>query len=293
MLLSAPHSPTDAHYGSLDMTLADRDGRTRLALASTRPPLQVQQVLYPDPALPHLALVMVANPTGGIFQGDRHRIAVNVESGAAAHITGQGATRIHSMPHGSARQEVALSVAEGGYLEYLPDPLIPYRDSDFEQRITLSAAPGGSLVYWDIITPGRVAMGESFRYRRLGCTLEVMGPRGLPAYRESFILEPANGLPLAREVLSEKGDAARSCTLGSMLVITDGPELGPLLTELQELSPTLPGVTTGATLLPDKVGVAVRALGGDASAVRDALTQCWMVVRNRLLGCPAPFLRKY
>ena len=127
MLLSARGSSAGIHQGSVALTLASRGGRTRLAQSRARPPLQVQQALYPDPALPNLAMVMLSNPTGGIFQGDRHRIAVNVEPGAAAHVTGQGATRVHAMPHGMARQDVELVVAEDGYLEYLPDPIIPYR----------------------------------------------------------------------------------------------------------------------------------------------------------------------
>ena len=317
-------------HGSLELALADRGGRTRLAQVRSRPPLQVQQTLYPDPALPHLALVMVANPTGGIFQGDRHSIAVRVESGAAAHVTGQGATRIHAMPQGRARQEVALMVAEGGYLEYLPDPLIPYRDSDFEQRTTLSVAAGGALVYWDIITPGRVAMGESFRYRRLVSRLEVLDCGGRPAYREAFRLEPSRTpilvfprrggsdlkepsppsqlSPVLRQAQDERGEGTYDGhTLGSMLIIADGQDMGALLAELQELlrvhpHPSLPpsrgkglnaGAVGGATLLPNQAGVGVRVVGVEATEVRDALTRCWVAARQHLLGCAVPFLRKY
>ena len=293
MLLSAPNSAAGIHHGSVELTLAKRDGLTRLVRSRTRPPLLVQQALYPDPALPHLAMVMLSNPTGGIFQGDRHRIAVTVEPEAAAHVTGQGATRIHAMPHGSARQDVDLAVAGGGYLEYLPDPLIPYRDSDFEQRITLSVAPGGALVYWDIITPGRVAMGESFRYRRLASRLTVLDSFGHPACYEAFNLDPSRGPTLARRVFPDLQGADSGCTLGSMLVIADDPGLNALLAELQELLPTVPGVAAGATLLPNRAGVGIRALGAETSAVREALTRCWAAARQRLLGSPVPFLRKY
>ena len=294
MLLSAPSSPAGAHHGSVELTLANRDGRTRLARSRTRPPLQVQRALYPDPARPQLALVMVSNPTGGIFQGDHHRIAVTVGPGAAAHVTGQGATRIHAMPHGSARQDVDLVVAGGGYLEYLPDPVIPYRDSDFEQHITLSVASGGALLYWDIVTPGRVAMGEAFRYRRLASRLTVVEGCGRPACYEAFSLDPSRGLTLARGTFPDSQGTDSGCTLGSMLVIADdGPELDALLPELQELLPAMTGVAAGATLLPNRVGVGVRALGSETSAVREALTHCWAAARQRLLGSPVPFLRKY
>ena len=103
-MLSAP--PTESvpvvHHGSIELTLAERYGRTRLVRSRTRPPLLLQRALYPDCALPHLALVMLANPTGGIFQGDHHHIAITVESGAAAHVTTQSSTKAHSMPDGRA-----------------------------------------------------------------------------------------------------------------------------------------------------------------------------------------------
>ena len=293
MLSSAPPSAAGIHRGAIELTLAERGGRTRLVQVRSRPPLQVQQTLYPDLALPGMALVMLSNPTGGIFQGDRHRITVNVEPGAVAHLTGQGATRIHTMPQGMARQDVALTVAEDGYLEYLPDPLIPYRDSDFEQRTTLTVAPGGKLIYWDIITPGRVAMGESFRYRRLDSRLNVLDFSGRHAYREAYTLNPFRGLPLARGAPPGRLGIGPGCTLGSMLVILPGTEFRALLIELQELAPTIPSVLAGASLLPNRVGVGIRALGNDASGVRDALTQCWAVARKHLLGASPPFLRKY
>lgn len=293
MLLSAPPSETGIHQGSIELTLSERGGRTRLTQVRSRPPLQVQQALYPDPGLPHLAMVMVSNPTGGIFQGDHHCIGVNVEPGAVAHVTGQGATRIHSMPQGMARQDMNLVVAKGGYLEYLPDPLIPYRDSDFEQSTTLTVASGGNLIYWDILTPGRVAMGESFRYRRLVSRLEVRDWSGRPAYREAFGLDPSELLSLSQDASTGRREKGHGCTLGSMLVIAVGPKRQALLNDLQEFLPTIPRVSAGATLLPNQVGVGIRALGNEATDVRNALTRCWEAARRHLLGSGVPFLRKY
>lgn len=293
MPLLEQDSSADIHCGSVELTLANRNGRTRLTHIRTRPPLLVQQALYPDAGMPHLALVMLSNPTGGIFQGDQHRIAVAVEPGAAAHVTGQGATRIHAMPHGRARQDVVLKVASGGYLEYLPDPVIPYRDSHFEQRLTLEVAAGGTLVYWDIICPGRIAMGESFRYRRLSSRLEVVDAGDRMSFREAFTLDPTRNMPLAGFGLPDGQVRPRGCTLGSMLLIADGPEMEPLLAGLQELVSTIPDVAVGATRLPNRVGLGVRALGVDTATVRSALTQCWAVARKHLLGTSLPFLRKY
>ena len=111
------------------------DGRDvpRLTRSRTRPPLIVQQALYPDESMPDMAYVFLANPTGGLLDGDCQEVRVEVGCGAKAHITTQSATKIFTMDQSSAEQRVELNVAAGGYLEYLPDPLIPFRNAALQQ----------------------------------------------------------------------------------------------------------------------------------------------------------------
>ena len=293
-MLSAP--PTDpapaVHHGSVELTLAEREGRTRLVLSRTRPPLLVQKALYPDEALPCMAFIFLANPTGGIFQGDDHRISVEVGSGAAAHVTTQSSTKVHSMPAGLARQDVELKVDERGYLEYLPDPVIPFQGADYEQHTSVSVQPGGVLIYWDVLAPGRAAMSEFFRYRRLANRLEVLDGSGCPMYLESFILNPSTHYPMVRGVLGSPGLEA-GATLGSMLVVTEMDRLEALALELQESLPSGLEVATGVTRLPNHTGLGIRVIGQDTAAVQAVLVQCWSVARRHLLGVEVPFLRKY
>ena len=189
-MLLALEPPVDAgssgQNGSVELVLERRAGQTRLAHCRTRPPLLVQKALYPDEAAPDLAHVFLVNPTGGLLQNDRHHIAVSVGDGARAHVTTQSATKVYTMPEGVAGQRVRLNVASGGYLEYLPDPLIPYRDASLIQEIEITCEPGGALLFSDVITPGRVAMGESFRFRKISNRVTVRGQSGRPAYREAF-----------------------------------------------------------------------------------------------------------
>ena len=294
MLSPALNSPAPTTcFGSVELTLSPRDGRTRLVESRTRPPLQVQRALYPDRNVPHLALVMLANPTGGVFQGDHHHIKINVESGGAAHVTTQSSTKVHSMPDGWARQDVHLYVASGGYLEYLPDPVIPFRDSDFEQRTAISVEPGGVLVFWDVLTPGRVAMGESFRYRRFANRLEVKDGEGGTGYRDSFEIVPSRRNPLAQSVPGLPHAGHRGNNLGAMLLIADAPNLRELLGDMQRALSTCGDVSAGVTRLPNRAGLGIRVLGAETAAVQAALKHCWGVIRGRLLEVDLPFLRKY
>ena len=302
--------------GLAELELERRAGRTRLTHTRTRPPLQVQQALYPDGALPDMAFVFLANPTGGLLDGDRQEISVAVHSGAKAHITTQSAAKIYAMPRGGhAEQRIALDVANGGYLEYLPDPLIPYRDAALNQNIVINLEPGAALLTWEVITPGRTAMGEAFRYRRISSRLTVTRRgQNLPAYREAFDLTPADGSLTELGLLgpadipnphssgtpppgdgrqSPSGPSLAGPVLGSMLILCEPDAARSILEHLPESRSTCDGVYAAASPLPDGAGAGVKAIGPDGEAVQSTLSRAWAAARQELLDAPPPFLRKY
>ena len=298
-MLSATDQSADvgsaAQNGLVDLTLERRAGRTRLTRSRTRPPLLVQQALYPDEGVPDLAYVFLANPTGGLLANDRQEITVSVGAGAKAHVTTQSATKIYTMTDGMAEQRVALNVAAGGYLEYLPDPLIPFRDASLVQQVNIMLEPGAALVYADVITPGRVASGETFRYRRISSRLAVHRRQKHPAYREAFDIAPVNGYPMGSAVLGQPDPSSPAspnrCTFASMLILCDATLAKPVLDGLRETLPACVDVKAGASILSG--GVGVKIIGPDCLAVQSAVVCAWSVARRRLLGAPIPSLRKY
>lgn len=294
---AAPH-PRPGLRGLADLTLERHAGRARLTRTRTRPPLMAQQTLYPDAALPEMAYVFLVNPTGGLLDGDVHEISLTVGAGAQAHITTQSAAKIHAMPPGGgATQRIALHVAAGGYLEYLPDPLIPYRDAALDQDVVIHLEPAAALLTWEVLTPGRTAMGEAFRYRRISSRLAVYRNGGKhPAYREAFALTPADGSLMQPGLLGRappptNGRGGR--VLGSMLILCEPEAARAILDGLQESLPAGEGLYAAASLLPDGAGAGVKALGPDRAAVQSALSRVWAAARQELLGAPLPFLRKY
>ena len=283
-------------HGLAALSLEHRDGRTRLAHARTRPPLLVQRALYPDESAPDMAHVFLSNPTGGLFAGDLQQIKVAVGRGAKAHVTTQSATKIYTMEQGSAEQRVVLSVSSGGYLEYLPDPLIPYRGASFDQDFAITVEPGGALLWWDVITPGRVAMGESFRYRRLHNRLAVYHDSRRAVYREAFDLAPEKTGPIGIGLLGLGSDGipdSDQLTLGSMLIVCDESASLPILDLLRVNLRHCAGTHADAALLPDRNGLGVKVIGSDCAAVQEALRQAWSFARCTLLGTDPPSSRKY
>ena len=55
----------------------------------------------------HISLFL--SPSGGILQGDRYRMDVELKNNAISHITTQGATRIYKMESNYATHLVTLT----------------------------------------------------------------------------------------------------------------------------------------------------------------------------------------
>src|SRR6201999_3837590 len=88
---------------------------------------------------------------------------------ATAQVTTTGATRLYRHRTGAAdsEQHTCISVAENGLVEYLPDPLIPFAGSRHVQLTTVTLADHASFFWWEVLAPGRHAMGEHFAFESL------------------------------------------------------------------------------------------------------------------------------
>src|ERR671919_2686033 len=114
------------------------NGKTSVKEQYSRVPLYTQRALYLEEALSKMAYMYIISPSGGILQGDRYRMDITLRNNACAHITTQGATRIYRMEKNYATQIVNIIVDDGCYFEFIPDQIIPYRNSRFYQTVSLS-----------------------------------------------------------------------------------------------------------------------------------------------------------
>jgi len=78
-----------------------------------------------------------------------------------------------------------FTVASGGWLEVLPEPLVPHRGCRYRQVTRIDVQPGGELFFADLLFPGRVAHGEAWEWEKLQLETEVRFDGEL-ALRERF-----------------------------------------------------------------------------------------------------------
>ncbi|MEO7597821.1 MAG: urease accessory protein UreD [Opitutus sp.] len=248
--------------GHLALRAARRDdGRTVLAAQSFRAPYHISKPYWDFDA--HTLLVQVVNPTAGILSGDHLVAEIAVDSGAALLVTTPSASRLFQMREGSARCEQTFNVARNGWLEVLPEPLVPHRGSHYEQRTRISVESGGELFYADLLMPGRVAHGESWVWNRLNLQIEVrLG--GELLLRERFDQSGPGLKQLAR--LAGSGEAA---CFGNAVVIaaedSRDAEWRSAITALQA-----DGLWIGVSALR-KGGWSVKFVAADGTRLRGAL----------------------
>ncbi len=178
-------SPSSNLHLSFEATDA---GATILRVKQQRPPWRVVRG-FPAPTGETLA--HVHNLSGGILDSDALSWQVDVEPRAQAQVTSTGATRVYRSrsPGRRASQCIRVSVASDAYLEYLPDQLIPFAGSRFDQKARVEIERGGSLIWCDRVAPGREASDEVFRFESLTSDFELVAD-GQPIAIERWTLAP-------------------------------------------------------------------------------------------------------
>ncbi len=132
----------------------------------------------------------IVNPTAGFFDGDQLETRIHVAPGAKLVLSTPSASRVYRTRSGApAVSDQKFRVEENASLEWIPEPFIPHAGARYVQRTEIHLHPAASLLFFDWIAPGRVAMGEIFAYEELRWDLDLFLDSTLIA-RERFSLRP-------------------------------------------------------------------------------------------------------
>ncbi|HET9043449.1 MAG TPA: urease accessory protein UreD, partial [Burkholderiales bacterium] len=202
--------------GFLRLGFERRGEQTILADLDRRTPYLAQRALYPEPAMPDLAWLFMITTSGCVLQGDRLALEVTLAPGARAHVTTQSATKVHSMDANCAVQTQSLALGEGAYLEFLPEPLIPHRRARFLSDTRISIAPTATLLYSEIVQPGRKHHhpDECFGATLLSLALGAERPDGRTLFTEKLVIDPA------RRALRQTGVMGPFDVFGNVILLT-------------------------------------------------------------------------
>jgi urease accessory protein len=263
---------------------AERVGdRTRLTELEARAPLQLMRCHYLDAALPDMAQATIVSPSGGVLQGDRLEVDVWVGSAARLHLDTPSAMRLYRMPDARAEQEITLTIEGDGYLEYLPDPAIPFAGADFTSRTHALVASDATLILAEVVTAGRAARGEVHQFTRYESIVEIARPDGPVLALDATILDPADGP-------TTPGRLGSYAATGTLYVIRAGFDADVLRNAIAQAN--VSGIQAGASSLPGGLGAWLKVLGPDGPTVSEVLSQAAGAAHRVILGTPAPASRR-
>lgn len=284
---------------------AREDGSTALAEAYCTMPFKVMRPFARErkaltcageggPA----AEVMVMSTSAGIMAGDDQRMDVRVEKGAALVVTTQAFEKVHRMEAGgAARRSTHLVVEPGGYLDYRPQPQIPFAGSAYAATTEVELADATArLVYEEILSCGRAARGERFEYRsyRNHVTMRVASA---PVYLDNTVYVPEGDSELGLLPMGMEGMGLYEgfTHLANLVVLNAGVDDACFLAARDYLR-EVTGVIGASAAAPASAGtdseavaggitrlasgdVAVRLLGRRAQRLEDVLAQVRGIIR--------------
>lgn len=276
-----------------------RDGRTVLADAYRTMPFEVMRPL----ALHRADLVragegaepiqvMVMSASAGIMAGDEQAMSIKVGEDAALSVTTQAFEKVHRMEgDGAAKRTARLHVAPGGYLDYSPQPMIPFAGSDFSAVTEVELADATSrFVFEEVLSCGRAARGERFAYRSYRNHVLVR-TAGTPVYLDNTLYAPegAPGLGLGAMDMEGMGLYEGFTHLASLVLVNLGIDESAFMAARDYLreqtgiigasAAALEGADNGADAVAGGItrlssgDVAVRLLGRRAQRLTDVLAE--------------------
>ncbi|MDD2724329.1 MAG: urease accessory protein UreD [Methylovulum sp.] len=249
----------------LELGFEYKHGKTVLAHRRHIGPLTVQRPFYPEGEVCHL---YVLHPPGGVVAGDCLAITINAATNSAALVTTPAAGKFYRSDGKLARQTVALTVAAGASLEWLPQETIIYEGAQVAAEMRLELAAGAKFIGWEILALGRPAAQESFTSGEVGMNWQIFRAGDL-FYRERLLID-------AEAFAANWGlDGHSAC--GTLFAY-------PATTVQLAVVQTLIGdsVGRGVTLLDDLL--ICRALDTRADRLRDFFQEVWMCLRPDVVG---------
>lgn len=203
-------------HGRIDLTVAAADGVTRSVRLREEGSLRMR---FPNPPRGGLEGVVV-NTAGGAAGGDRFSLRIGVGPGAAMTVTTASAEKVYRSLGPPAKISVALEVATGGRLVWLPQETIVFDRAKLLRSFDVELAQDSSIVLAEAIVFGRSASGEQveegslidrWRVRREGRLIfaETLRLNGAIAQK---LAEPAiaGGGAAIATILISPGDAVQA-----------------------------------------------------------------------------------
>jgi urease accessory protein len=189
------------------------------------------RVRFPSPEAEGLSAVFV-NTAGGIAGGDRFDIEIATGEGSRLAVTTAAAEKIYRAEGPAAEINIALQLAAGAHLAWLPQETILFDRARLSRRIDIDLDDSASLLLCEIVIFGRAAMGERMSQGEFADRWRLRRG-GRLVFAENLRLDGDIGEKLARPAVANSGVA-----IGTALIV---PGDEALVERIREVSKSFGG----------------------------------------------------
>lgn len=262
----------------------DPQGKSILREIDRRVPLIAQQELYFDKEMPEMPCLYILSSGGPNVDGDRYQQDIIVEKNAIAWVSTGAATKLAEMKYNYSGLVQNITLEEGAYLEFMPEPVFPCRHTRFISDTNIVIDESATLFYSEIFMGGRkyYGDGEMFDYDILSVCSHAQRPDGRRLFREKFVIDPAKNNPRTLGVMGK-------FEIFANVIVVTPPDIRDRI--YAEVTPVLDReqmLATGITTLPNDAGLLFKVLGKDSTLVKKTVREFCSKVRMAVKGKPVP-----
>ena len=262
----------------------DKNGKSILRDLERRAPLIVQQELYFDEKMPEMPCVYILSSGGPNVDGDRYRQDIIVKKDAYAWVSTGAATKLAQMKYNYSGLEQNIILEDNAYLEFMPEPVIPCRNTRFISDTRLVVADTATVFYSEIYMGGRkyYKEGELFEYDILSVCSHGERPDGEELFREKFVIDPRVENPRNLGVMSFFD------VFANVIVMTPLDKASEIYSATEVFLDKEKKLAAGITRLPNNAGLLYKVLGMEPAPVKKLVRAFCSKVRMAVKGKPVP-----
>lgn len=261
----------------------DKDGKSVMRDLERRVPIIVQQELYFDREWKELPCVYILSSGGGNLDGDRYQQDIYLKKDSFAWVSTGAATKLCEMKHNYSGMKQHIVLEEGAYLEFMPEPVIPCRNTRFICDSELIVHPTATLFYSEVYMCGRkhYEKPEIFVYDILSVCCKGKRPDGKDLFREKFIVEPSRLLNPRQLGIMGLFDV-----FANVIVMTPPDKAEEIYQRTQAYLNPGEKMAAGITKLPNNAGLLFKVLGMEPVPVKKIVRKFCSTVRECVKGIP-------
>lgn len=259
----------------------DPHGKCIMRDLERRVPLIVQQELYFDREWKELPCVYILSSGGPNLDGDRYQQDIYLKKDAFAWVSTGAATKLSEMHRNYSGMRQHITLEEGSYLEFMPEPVIPCRHTRFICDSELTVHPTATLFYSEVYMGGRkhYEHPEMFDYDILSVCCKGFRPDRTPLFREKFVVEPERLLH-PRQL----GIMGRFDVFANVIVMTPKDKADLIYDATQAWLAPDGKTAAGITRLPNDAGLLFKVLGMEPAPVKKIVREFCSTVRENVKG---------